>query len=173
MKLIAFDGDHTLWAPLSGLNLSDRTPTDAVGWPHFTYRSLGNHPPLVERSDGARYAVRPEAHRVLRRLRERGVLVGLVSYNHEGNVRRILEAFGLSDLVDYVVAEWHTRKNEMLRKVLQQARQDGHALEAKDLMLVDDDPEGIYKGQCATMGVAFLCFGADIISLDEVLSAEC
>ena len=170
--MIAFDGDHTLWTPLSGLNLSDRTPTDAIGWPHFTYRSLDKHPPLVERSDGARYAARPEASRVLLRLRALGVLVGVVSYNHEGNVRRILEAFCLLELVDYVVAEWHTGKDEMLRKMIQQARQDGHALEAGDVTLVDDDPEGIYRGQCKTMRAAFLCFGTDIKSLDEVLSSE-
>jgi predicted phosphatase len=152
------------------LNLSDRTPTDESGWPHFTYIGVANGPLVVERTDGAKYALRPEAREVMRRLRELGVLIGVVSYNHEGNVRRILEAFSLADMVDYVVAEWHTRKDEMILKMIEQARRDGYTLEARDVLLVDDDPEGIYGGQCAAMGAGFVCFGSDIKSLDEVLS---
>src|SRR3954470_17759008 len=106
MNLIAFDGDNTLWTPLSGVCLSDRTSTDDIGWPDFNYKPLPDNPLIVERDDGARFALRPEAHEVLQTLKQTGVLVGVVSYNHEGNVRRILEAFGLSGLVDYIVAEW-------------------------------------------------------------------
>src|SRR5437867_3819073 len=93
VKLIAFDGDDTLWTPLSGVCLSDRTPTDAIGWPHFTYEQTKQDPLTVERDDGARFVLRPEARAVFEELKERNVLIGVLSYNHEGNVRRILEAF--------------------------------------------------------------------------------
>src|SRR5207253_1097960 len=118
VKLIAFDGDDTLWTPLSGVCLSDRTPTDAAGWPHFTYKQTEHNPLIVERDDGAKFALRPEAHTVFEELKRRNALIGIVSYNHEGNVRRILQAFGLFSLVDYLVAEWHSNKDEMLRKML-------------------------------------------------------
>ena len=169
MKLIAFDGDNTLWTPLSGVNLSDRTPTDAVGWPHFSYTALPANPLIVEREDGARFGLRPEAREVFEELRGRKVLVGVVSYNHEENIRRILGAFGLAATVDYIVAEWHTNKDKMLAKMLAAARQDGHDLDAGDLMLVDDDPEQIYRGQCERMGTGFSCFGVEIFDLREVL----
>ena len=54
-KLVAFDGDETLWTLTSGLNLSDRTPTDAVGWPDFTYERVASSKDtrLVRRDDGA------------------------------------------------------------------------------------------------------------------------
>ena len=172
MRLVAFDGDHTLWTPLDGVCLSDRTPTDATGWPHFTYKPISAAPLIVERDDGARFALRAEARSVFEELRRRGMLVGVISYNHEANVRAILQAFGLYDLVDYVVAEWHTNKDDMLRKMLQVTERDGHKLSPADLLLVDDDPEGLYKAQCAKMGVGFVCFGSEIKSLDEVLGSS-
>ena len=92
MKLIAFDGDDTLWQPLSGVNLSDRTPTDEEGWPHFAYSVNQSNPLVAERGDGARFALRPETLGVLKELHRRGLLVGVVSYNHAGNIERVLEA---------------------------------------------------------------------------------
>src|SRR5918911_66609 len=145
MILIALDGDDTLWQPVSGVNLSDRTPTDDEGWPHFTYRQNSKDPLVIERDDGAQFRLRPEARDVLRELRSRGLLTGVVSYNHEGNIRRALEAFGVSDLVDYVVAEWHTNKDRMLEKLIALARRDGHQVATEDVMLVDDDPNDVYS----------------------------
>jgi magnesium-dependent phosphatase-1 len=167
MKLVAFDGDDTLWTPLS-LNLSDRTPTDAIGWPHFQYKPTED-PLVVRRDDGPLFALRPEARQVMEALRAHGVLVGVISYNHEGNVRRILDAFGLLPLIDYIVGEWHSDKDRMLRKMLDRARADGYDVEPGDALLVDDDPYQIYRGQCARMGAGFRCFGSDITDLREVL----
>lgn len=170
MKLVAFDGDNTLWEPLDGLNLSDRTPTDAEGWPHFTFTPTDSDPLLVMRDDSVRFALRGEAVEVLETLKARGVLLAVVSYNHESNVRSILAAFGILGFFDYVVAEFHSNKDKMLARVLQEAHQDGHHLSASDLMLVDDDPDQIYRGQCERMGAAFTCFGTDIHDLREVLT---
>ncbi|MEO8288445.1 MAG: HAD-IIIC family phosphatase [Chloroflexota bacterium] len=165
MKLVAFDGDDTLWTPLS-LNLSDRTPTDAEGWPHYRYTRSANDPLIVERDDGALFALRPEAREVMERLRAHDVLVGIISYNHVGNVRRIIEAFGLTPLVDYIVAEWHSNKDKMLRKMLDMA--DANHVEPADAFLIDDDPYHIYVDQCRRMGAGFRCFGSDITDLREV-----
>lgn len=169
MKLAAFDGDNTVWEPLDGVNLSDRTPTDAEGWPHFTFTPAGDNPLLVVRDDGARFALRPEAREVLETLERHGVLRAVVSYNHESNVRSILEAFGLLGYFDYVVGEFHSNKDRMLARVLAEARRDGHELSAQDLLLVDDDPDNLYRGQCERMGAGFSCFGTDIHDLREVL----
>ncbi len=170
MKLVAFDGDNTLWEPLDGVNLSDRTPTDAEGWPHFTFTPADDNPLLVVRGDGARFALRLEAGEVLETLKLHRVLCAVVSYNHESNVRSILEAFGVLGYFDYVVGEFHSNKDRMLGRVLAEARRDGHELSAGDLLLVDDDPDSIYQGQCERMGAGFSCFGTDIHDLREVLA---
>lgn len=168
MKLVAFDGDDTLWTPHS-LNLSDQTPTDDVGWPNYRFTPTKQDPLTVERDDGALFSLRPEAREVMQTLAAHEVLVGVISYNHEGNVRRILDAFGIASLVDYIVAEWHSDKDKMLAKMLTRARSDGYNVEPGDALLVDDDPYSIYRGQCARMGADFRCFGSDITDLREVL----
>jgi magnesium-dependent phosphatase-1 len=169
MKLVAFDGDETLWTPLSVLNLSDRTPTDAVGWPNFQFTQSKQNPLVVERDDGALFELRAETRGVLETLRANGILVGVISYNHLGNVRRILDAFGVLPLVDYVVGEWHSNKDKMLLNMLKQVDADGLHVDLRDAILVDDDPYRIYRGQYARLGAGFVCFGVDITDLREVL----
>lgn len=169
VKLVALDGDDTLWQPLSGVCISDRTPTDREGWPHFSYIPSATQPLVIERVDGALFGIRPEARDVLVALKSLHVLTGVLSYNHEGNIRRALDAFGVSDLVDYVVAEWHSNKDRMLDKMIALARSDGHDIGPGDAILVDDDPNDIYAGQCARIGAGFARFGVDILDLREVL----
>jgi magnesium-dependent phosphatase-1 len=169
MKLVAFDGDNTLWTPLSGLHLTDRTPTDPEGSPDFSFNPLPDNPLTVRRDDGALFALRPEAREVLGSLRAHGVLTAVASYNHPGPVRSALGAFGLLPLLNYVVAEWHTNKDQMLSQILVMAALDGHDISPGDALLVDDDPEGLYAVQCERMGARLAGFGKDIHGLREVL----
>ncbi len=152
------------------VNLSDRTPTDPYGSPDFTFSPIDGDPLTVQRDDGALFAVRPEAAEVIETLRGRGVLVGVISYNHEGPVRNILAAFGLLPSIDYIVAEWHSNKDMMLRRMLAEIKQEDYSVKPGDALLVDDDPEQIYRGQLARMGAQFRRFGEDITDLREVLS---
>ena len=169
MKLVAFDGDYTLWTPLSGLHLTDRTPADTEGSPDFRFTPLPDNPLTVRRDDGALFALRPEAHDVLAALRSAGILTAVASYNHLAPVRSALDAFGLLSLLDYVVAEWHTEKDRMLARILALAAQDGHHVSPREALLVDDDPEGLYAAQCERIGARLVRFGHDIHDLREVL----
>src|SRR5690348_3677706 len=109
MKLVAFDGDDTLWVPLSGLFLSDRTPTDSQG-SFFSFQPVVNSPGQIVRDDGALFALRNDAVEALTRVREAGALTALASFNHLSNVRNSLRAFGIEHLFDYVIAEWRADK---------------------------------------------------------------
>lgn len=171
-KLVAFDGDETLWTLTSGLNLSDRTPTDAVGWPDFTYKRVTEREDarLVQRDDGALFTLRPEVPALFETLKKRGIIVGIISYNHSGNVHRILEAFGVMQYVNYIVAEWHSNKDNMMRQMLSMARADGYDLSPADAILLDDDPYGIYVHQYKKLGSGFRRVGHDIHDLSEVLT---
>jgi magnesium-dependent phosphatase-1 len=169
-KLVAFDGDDTLWIPRSGLFLSDRTPTDSEGRLDFRFEATEEPKLTIRRDDGALFQLRLEVPAVLRELRERGLLVGVISYNHATNVRTALQAFGLVHLVDYVRGEWHANKDLMLLSMLEEARQDGHDITPAEALLVDDDPRGAYRVQCSTLGARFLQFGDEIKDLREVLT---
>src|SRR4051794_12469497 len=167
-RLVAFDGDHTLWTPLDGICLSDRTPTDTEGNPDYTFAPTGD-PDVVQREDGPRFQLRPEVRGVLPALRSAGVLAGVVSYNHDGNVRRILDAFGILSLFDYIAGEWHTNKDAMIGRLRARAASDGITVTPEEVLLVDDDPDGLYVEQCARLGMSFRKFGVEIQDLREVL----
>ena len=170
-RLVAFDGDETLWTLPSGLNLSDRFDNDAVGRPDFTFKKISapDEAPVVRRDDGALFALRPETFSVVETLRSWGVLIGVISYNHANNIESILEAFGLRPLVDYVVAEWHTGKDHMMRRMLDMARAEGHAVEPKDAVLIDDDYYRLYRDQYQRLGAGFVHFGVDIADFTPIL----
>lgn len=171
-RLVAFDGDETLWNLTSGLNLSDRTPTDAVGWPNFKYERVldTGGARVVRRDDGALFTLRPEVPDLLTELKRRGILTGVISYNHEGNLKRILGAFGVLPLFNYVVGEWHSNKDHMMRRMLDMARADNHHILPAYAILLDDDPYEIYRGQYERMGAGYRRFGYDIHDLSEVLA---
>lgn len=169
MRLVAFDGDDTLWTPLDGIWLSDRAPDDREGWPHFAFRPVPGQPLVVSRDDNIRFKLRPEARDVLLELRRRGILTGVISYNHRSNVEAILKAFGVLPFFDYVVGQWHTDKGVMLGEMLEMARKDGRTVGYSEVLLVDDDPAGLYVEQFERLGAGFVRFGEDIKDLREVL----
>jgi predicted phosphatase len=171
-KLVAFDGDETLWTLPSGLNLSDRFDNDPVGRSDFTFTliSATGEASLVRRDDGALFALRPETFSVLRTLRSWGVLIGVISFNHEHNIESILQAFGLRPLVDYVVAEWHSNKDDMMLRMIGMAHNAGHTIEPKDTMLVDDDYYGLYFDQYRRLGARLVRFGKDITDFTPLLA---
>jgi len=165
MKLVAFDGDDTLWVPLSGLFLSDRTPTDSEG-SFFSFRPLPDSPGIILRDDGARFALRDDAVEAVTTIRMAGGLTGVASFNHLSNVRSALNAFGIQDLFDYVVAEWRADKGAMLEKMVDQARRDGHDVDFGDVWLIDDDYYGVYAAQCESLGARFVQFCPDKTLVD-------
>lgn len=167
MRILVLDGDDTLWVPLSGLFLSDRAPDDVQG-ADFTFQPTPDSPNVVRRSDGALFELREDAVPVLADFRRHGSLTALASYNRLTNVNNILIAFGIRDLFDYVVAEWHSDKGLMLREIVEAARQDGHKVAFEDVCLVDDDYYGLYAEQCKRLGARFLCFGKDVHALSDL-----
>ena len=56
--------------------------------------------------------MRPEARSVFEELKKRDVLIGVLSYNHEGNVKRILEAFVLLESLAYADAVANARSEK-------------------------------------------------------------
>lgn len=170
LKLIAFDGDDTLWQPLSGIWLSDRAPGDEQGRPDFGFEPVPGDPLVARRDDGPLFALRPEAAEVLDALRRNGLLLAVVSFNYEANVRRVLEAFGVLDRFHYVIGEWNRRKDTMMQRLVALANADGHDVTLEEAMLIDDDHYGLYAEQCRAIGARFACFGKDLTDLREVFN---
>jgi predicted phosphatase len=169
-RLLILDGDDTLWQPVDGICCSDRTVDDAVGWSHFTYQPAPTDPDLLIRDDGVRFRLTPGARAVLHTVTTAGGACALASFNHRPNIERALTAWGIRPAFAQVVAHWHTRKDEMLREILEGEEARDHPVTPAATLFVDDDPEGRYRAYAARLGVRFLQMGVDIQDLWEVLT---
>ncbi len=159
IKLLILDGDDTLWQPMSGVCCSDRTPDDAIGDPNFTFAPTPDDRDMVQRGDGPLFALHEGVRDTIALAHERGVRLAVCSWNHVGNIDRILRAFGLRDDFDQVVAEWHTNKAGMIKKILAAESAAGHEYHPREVLFVDDDPSDIYRGQAAGLNINFAKMG--------------
>ncbi len=159
VRLLALDGDHTLWQPLDGTCASERYPDDPTGADDFRFAADPADADLIVRHDGPRFHLLPEARATLIAAHAAGRGLVTISYNHQPPIQAMLAAFGLLPLFRQVVAAWSPDKAAMLRTILAAEAAAGRPLAPAALLFVDDDPHGHYRPQAAAVGVQFLQMG--------------
>ncbi len=159
VRLLALDGDHTLWQPLDGTCASERYPDDPTGAADFRFAADPADPDLIIRTDGPRFQLLPAARATLVAAHAAGLGLTTISYNHQPPIRAMLAAFGLLPLFRQVVAAWSPDKGAMLRTILAAEAAAGRPLAPAALLFVDDDPYGLYRPMAAAAGVQFLQMG--------------
>jgi predicted phosphatase len=168
IRLLALDGDHTLWQPLDGACASERYVDDPDGWASFSFAPDPDDPDLITRHDGPRFRLMPGARSTLRQAYDGGIRLAMVSFNHLAPIRAMLGSFGLAPLFAQVEATWSSDKGAMLRSVLAAEAAAGHPLRPEQALFVDDDPWGIYRPMAAAVGVRFAQMGVDVRSFHEI-----
>ena len=159
VRLLALDGDHTLWQPLDGTCASERYPNDPAGADDFRFAAAAADPDLIIRHDGPRFHLLPGARATLVAAHAAGLGLATISYNHQPPIQAMLAAFGLLPLFRQVVAAWTPDKAAMLRLILAAEAAAGRPLAPAAVLFVDDDPDGLYRPMAATVGVQFLQMG--------------
>ncbi len=159
VRLLALDGDHTLWQPLDGTCASERYPDDPVGAADFRFAPDPAAPDLIVRADGPRFQLLPGVRATLTASHAAGLGLATISYNHQPPIQAMLAAFGLLPLFRQVVAAWTPDKAAMLRTILAGEAAAGQPIAPAALLFVDDDPNGLYRPMAAAVGVQFLQMG--------------
>lgn len=170
ISLVVFDGDDTLWYGLDGGFISGVTYQDADGSEAYTFQKVDEL--TLRRNDGQRFRLYSEVPAVLAKLKQRGVLISLASYNRTRPVLGALALFGLDDFIKYPVVEWHGQKDQMILSILQRFAQDGYAVEPQQTLFIDDDHSGKYRQQMAAIGAFFMQKGVDITDLNQLFDSE-
>ena len=168
VRLLALDGDHTLWEPLDGACASERYVDDPEGWAGFAFAPDPHDPGLIARNDGPRFRLMPGARVTLQQAHDAGVRLAMVSFNHVEPIRAMLGAFGLAPLFAQVAATWSSDKAAMLRSVLTSEAAAGYPVRPQQALFVDDDPWGIYRPMAAAVGVRFAQMGVDVRSFSDI-----
>jgi predicted phosphatase len=168
IRLLALDGDHTLWEPLDGACASERYVDDPEGWTGFHFAADPADPDLITRDDGPRFRLLPGARATLRQAHGAGIRLAMVSFNHVAPIRAMLRAFALAPLFARVEATWSSDKAAMLRAILAAEDAAGRPIAPEQTLFVDDDPWGIYRPMAAAVGVQFAQMGVDVRGFADI-----
>jgi phosphoglycolate phosphatase-like HAD superfamily hydrolase len=168
IRLLALDGDHTLWQPLDGACASERYVDDPEGWADFRFAADPADPDLIAREDGPRFRLMPGARAALQATHAAGIRLAMVSFNHVAPIRAMLAAFALAPLFAQVEATWSSDKATMLRAVLAAEAAAGRPIAPEQTLFVDDDPWGIYRPMAAAVGVRFAQMGGEVRGFADV-----
>jgi HAD superfamily phosphatase (TIGR01681 family) len=167
ISLVVFDGDDTLWHGLDGGYISGVDYLDS-GRDDYTFQPVNDH--HILRDDGQRFELYPEIPSLLAELARREILISLASYNHRTPTLNAMQAFGILHFFQYATIVWSDKKDLMLLDILQRFAHAGYGgLRPENTLFIDDDPEGHYRRQMASIGIAFLQKGSDIDDLCRLL----
>ncbi|RLG51788.1 MAG: magnesium-dependent phosphatase-1 [Thermoproteota archaeon] len=119
--LVALDADGTIW---SHKDISSCQPP---------FRKLAEDT-LVD-SKGNVVRLYPGVRELLRRLKSAGILIALVTWNRPEPVMEALRKLEILEYFDYIKAEPHPRKHEMILSLLEEA---GLEVSPDHIVYVDD-----------------------------------
>lgn len=166
ISLVVFDGDDTLWHGLDGGFISGADYHDPGRGDYVFHRLDALN---IQRNDGQRFRLFPEAPALLAELVRLNVLVSLASYNYRSPVVNALEAFEINHFFEHAVIEWSSQKDRMIKKILRDFTRSNYLVSPPTTLFIDDDHFGRYRQQMSSIGVNFLQKGVEIHKLDELL----
>jgi magnesium-dependent phosphatase-1 len=159
IKLVIFDADETLWAS-------------------YGYWTSLLIPPLkrvnedeIRDSEGKSITLFDGVRQLLETLKERGILISLVSLNdNEPNrVAECLELFELDHYFVYPQVNWND-KGQNIKKVLELLRKNnGTIIHCNEILFVDDHLSNINKAKAACPGINAVHIGSNISQVTEII----
>jgi len=156
-RLVILDCDRTLW---------DHEDVSSMELPF----SRASRDVLVDaRGDVLR--LHEGAREFLELAKARGVALAVASWNLEEHVLEALRALGILELFDVVVAEFHPRKEEMVRRVFSELRRRGLEVSEGEAAYVDDSREAAERVRLAFPKLRVIVYGADVRDFWELSEA--
>lgn len=158
IKLVIFDADDTLWAA------------------HGIWASL-LVPPLkrineneIRDFEGKTIELFEGVRQLLKTLKDRGILISLVSLNDQepNRVAECLELFELSHHFIYPQVNWND-KGQNIKKILELLQKNGEKINYNEVIFVDDHLSNINKAKAACPGINALHIGSDISKVTELV----
>jgi magnesium-dependent phosphatase-1 len=160
IKLVIFDADETLWMSYGGWASLLVPPLERVN---------DNE---IKDSEGKRLTLFDGVRQLLRTIKDRGILISLVSLNDRepNKVAECLELLELSNYFVYPQVNWDD-KGQNIKIVLDLLRKnDGKIIRCEEALFVDDHLSNINKAKEACPGIKTLHLGSEISKVTEVIN---
>ena len=154
-KLYVFDLDETLWTVSEGLVSLVRPP----------FRKVRTD--RLETSEGYHVELKSGVRQLFDYLKKNDRYISLASRNDPEPTLVILDAFGLTKLLEFPQLCWRP-KEESIQKIIKEIqKRDKVSIKPQEVLFVDDWPENI--APVRKWGATALLFGQDVISHNELL----
>ncbi|MGQ9723365.1 MAG: magnesium-dependent phosphatase-1 [Candidatus Jordarchaeum sp.] len=157
IKLVIFDADETLWASYGY-------------WVSLFVPPLKRVNDEIIDSEGKRITLFTGLRELLETLKDKGVLISLVSLNDSepNRVMECLELFGLNHYFIYPQVNWND-KGQNIKNILELLeKNDGIIINCKEVLFVDDHLSNVEKANNACPGIVALHLGSDISKVTEI-----
>ena len=124
IRLIVFDADLTLW---------DHPDVSSLKIP---FRRIEQD--LIIDSCGTKFGLYRDIRALLQQLKKRKITVSLATWNKPENVEEALRRLEIDHFFDYVEAESHPDKHNLIRNILSRLSEDGVQLVPMEILYIDD-----------------------------------
>lgn len=102
-------------------------------------------------------------------LKEKDIKIAIASFNIPEAVIDILKLFGLLNLIDYLIIEYHPYKDRMIQKIIKMASIDmGIKIRFNDVVFVDDNKWTVNYVAERIPGIKIIHYGRDINDFIEL-----
>ena len=155
-KLFVFDLDETLWTVSEGLCSLVRPPFQRP------------RPDRIENDKGFWVELKPGVRDLFRFLKSKKLYVSIASRNDVGPTIDLLDAFELSQYLDFPQLAWRPKEESIQRIIKEIQKRDKVAIKPQEVLFVDDWPENVVPVR--EWGATAFLYGQDIMSYDELRS---
>ncbi len=160
IKLVIFDADETLWASYGYWVSLLVPPLKRI-----------NDSEIVD-SEGKKITLFNGLRELLKTLKDRGILISLVSLNDSepNRVMECLEIFGLDHYFTYPQINWGDKGQNIKRVLELLQKNDGKIVNCDEVIFVDDHMSNINKATKVCPGIVALHIGSDISKVTEIIN---
>lgn len=124
VKLVIFDADKTLW---DHHNISEfEEPIKAINENE------------IEDSKGRRLKVFPEVRETLKELKDKGILLGLATWNIPEKTDKVLKTLKLDNFFDIIISKDFPYKFIMISEIFIKLKNKGITVRPEETIFVDD-----------------------------------
>lgn len=154
-KLFVFDLDETLWTVSEGLCSLVRPP--------FRLST----PDRLENDKGYWVELKPGVRQLFKLLRSKKRYMSLASRNDPGPTMDLLDAFGLSEYLEFPQLGWRPKDESIKRIIKELSKRDKVSIKPEEVFFLDDWPENVVPVK--TWGATALLYGQDVQSYEELM----
>ncbi len=155
IKLVVLDLDGVIWDHLNASEL--QLPLKKI------------NANTLEDVKGEKISINPGIRYLLEKLKEKGIIISVASWNDPKPVFEALKLFGITEYFKHPQIMDQPNKGEMIKSILEKLREENITVKPEETLYIDDRLVHLEEVKKIVPGVHFLQIWVDVKDMDEIL----